>query len=958
MLSPGDAAYGATFTFTTAGGDWLDSGNWTPTGVPGAADLAKIRTNTAAVLTLNAGAMTIGGLLNDSSNVITLSNATADATNSTLTVVGLPDTPLLEMDRAVGSTVFTIQGANSGSGTGTLGLVLGASGDIRVETNTGSGPVFNISADISETGGSQSIRKTGTGTLNLAGANSFTGSIEIRRGRVQLDFGANPGNKLSSSGSLIFSGGTLFMSGNASQNVTQSVNGTYINAGQNAINIDVSDPGQMSATLNAGALNRSVGAYANINYTLNGSLPGSIPRVTTTTANNSFGILGGWLTVGNNDWAVNDGSGNIIPMPSGSYATKNDVTTWATNDNITNSGPFTGSLATDLTIGSLRFNDQLGNTVNIGAGNTLTVGSGGILLAFQTASTNSITGGNVTSGSGEMIITTGSNKTLALSSIVTDNGSTPVGMTKSGSGTLILNGAHTYSGPVHVNTGTLATNTLGMTGSPGGLGTSGTVFIGSGNIARVIYTGPTTSSDRDFVFGDGGAVIQVNTNGAVLTLSGSMTGAGSFTKGGGANSGVGSSSLIIVGAKTFGGPVTVNPGLLSVDTIAPIGQPSGLGTGTIDGTVTLGNGTAGTLQFAGTALNSSTDRTLQLGLPGGSNGGSINLSVTQNVTLQWDGNMFFNSGQPSSVNGTSITFNTGPTNVRPFTLESAGTIIFNGSIGTGTAVYGQLRKSGSGTVILGGSNNYAIGTTVNAGTLITNTNFSNGTITNVSSTVVTGLNVLAGAARVAQKATSNDPAGTTVVPSLNVGAGAQLDLTNNAMVLDYTAASPLATIQTYLTNGYNNGSWDGTTGINSSAAHTNNLVPGAHITALGYGEASALFSTFPALFAGENVDNTAVVIRYVNSGDANLDGSVDSVDFNLLASNFGGSGKQWIEADFNYDGAVDTTDFNLLASNFGETLASPAASPAVGTLVPEPAGIAIGLLMSVGLLRRSRRKSD
>src|SRR5205814_7074794 len=53
-------------------------------------------------------------------------------------------------------------------------------------------------------------------------------------------------------------------------------------------------------------------------------------------------------------------------------------------------------------------------------------------------------------------------------------------------------------------------------------------------------------------------------------------------------------------------------------------------------------------------------------------------------------------------------------------------------------------------------------------------------------------------------------------------------------------------------------------------------------------------------------------------GDANLDGSVDTIDFNILAANFSdNSAPGWGAADFNGDGSVDTTDFNLLASNFG-----------------------------------------
>src|SRR5205823_14328568 len=104
--------------------------------------------------TINAGAMTIGGLFNDTSNVITLSNATTGSTNSTLTIAGLAGTPVIDMDRAVAATAFTIQGANSSTGTGTPGLILGASGDMHVDTNTGAGPTLAISADVSETGGS------------------------------------------------------------------------------------------------------------------------------------------------------------------------------------------------------------------------------------------------------------------------------------------------------------------------------------------------------------------------------------------------------------------------------------------------------------------------------------------------------------------------------------------------------------------------------------------------------------------------------------------------------------------------------------------------------------------------------------------------------------------------------------------------------------------------------------
>src|SRR5206468_3676501 len=123
-------------------------------------------------------------------------------------------------------------------------------------------------------------------------------------------------------------------------------------------------------------------------------------------------------------------------------------------------------------------------------------------------------------------------------------------------------------------------------------------------------------------------------------------------------------------------------------------------------------------------------------------------------------------------------------------------------------------------------------------------------------------------------------------------------------------------------------------------------------TALGYGESSVLFSSFPANFSGVDVDCTAVLIRYTAFGDANLDGTVDTTDFNNLASNFSGSGKVWTQGDFNYDGTVDTTDFNLLASNFSFTVSGPGAL--ASSLVPEPASLSVLLVGSTFLSGRNR----
>jgi hypothetical protein len=178
----------------------------------------------------------------------------------------------------------------------------------------------------------------------------------------------------------------------------------------------------------------------------------------------------------------------------------------------------------------------------------------------------------------------------------------------------------------------------------------------------------------------------------------------------------------------------------------------------------------------------------------------------------------------------------------------------------------------------------------------------------------------------------------------------RLDLTDNAMIVDYTVASPLQDIRAQIRSGYNNGSWNGQ-GIVTSAGNASNF-------GLGYGEASAIGS--PASFLGENIDNTTALVRFTRFGDANLDGQVNLQDFNRLAGAFGTTGTGlWTQGDFNYDGNVNLIDFNRLASNFGLSAAGPTVTPddwaRLGAAVPEPASIGAVAMGAVALLRRRRR---
>ncbi len=154
--------------------------------------------------------------------------------------------------------------------------------------------------------------------------------------------------------------------------------------------------------------------------------------------------------------------------------------------------------------------------------------------------------------------------------------------------------------------------------------------------------------------------------------------------------------------------------------------------------------------------------------------------------------------------------------------------------------------------------------------------------------------------------------GSSVVTALSISGNGVLDVTNNALFIDFGSASdPISTIAGYIVTGYNDGAWNGL-GIASSAAALN--------SAYGLGYADGADRVVSGLSSGR------VEVMYTLYGDANLDGKVDSADFGILADSYGDSDAVWDQGDFNYDGKVDSADFGLLASNYGQTSTGPAVS--------------------------------
>ncbi len=299
--------------------------------------------------------------------------------------------------------------------------------------------------------------------------------------------------------------------------------------------------------------------------------------------------------------------------------------------------------------------------------------------------------------------------------------------------------------------------------------------------------------------------------------------------------------------------------------------------------------------------------------------GPASISVDVPITL---GNLNFN-------NANSYTL-TGPTGL---TME----------VSTGSAQIGVVAGSHSVTTAVALTNNATVD--VASGAALSMLGGVSGVTAqlsktgagqlNIGSVSVSAIDVSGGTVRLQNNGTAS---GLVSTKSLTLTAATSLDVTNNAVTVDYDGISPLADLRALIQSAFAAGAWTGD-GVKTTLGTT---------FGVGYAEASSL-SVVPGLFG--STDSSTVVMRGTLYGDANLSGSVSLDDFTALAANFGLSGN-WINGDFNYDGLIDLNDFTPLAANFGLSVSADGARSAV----PEPGAIALGAML-IGMCSLRRRRS-
>lgn len=579
----------------------------------------------------------------------------------------------------------------------------GTNSPTRVDTTGGS---IALSGALSGTG---SLRKLGTGTLTLSGANTYAGTTTVSNGALVVNgthtgggaytvvggailggagtinaaVGLQPGGRLENGSSNTF--GTLTMGSLQFSNATMRallgaapafrVTGTngFAAAGTNSIELSsISATGTYVVVDYAGTLDPAVFASLTLSTTQR--------RLGATLVNNT-GNTSVDLVVTNLDtlkWtgAVN-GAWDINTTTNWQYVSDGVPSGFAQSDRI-----LFDDTATNFTV-------------------TAVEGVAPALIAMSNNAASYTVGGGAIAGA--------------------------CAFQKSGTGTVAMAGANTFAGAVTISGGKVIVSTLANGGSASGIGASGAAAANLAlNGGTLEYTGLSVGIDRGLTAGAAGATVAVSNAATTLTMGGQVAGTGALTKGG---SGV----LYLNGNNAYTGATTINAG-----------------------TLTLNNAGGGAYTYSGGTISINNASTLRISYTGhdqywfngktfvfDSQGGGVIDTVPGINFVVWGGSIFRTTGGAENRI-------TGPKGVNLHNSDSVTLDVTRGSNACDLTVScplwngGGVVKTGSGIASLSATNSYTGATLVNAGTLLVN-GWIPGAATVATNAVLGGVGAIGGA---------------------------------------------------------------------------------------------------------------------------------------------------------------------------------------------------------------------
>ena len=619
------------------------------------------------------------------------------------------------------------------------------------DSNGGANYVANVNAFYgATTTGTQSAAFSGTGYFNFNGSgqtytldkvNTYTGETQIDAGTVAV------------TGSLDDSSMIFIGSGANSANAALSLSGTTTLA--NNIQINVSTGSGTRDLIKADATSQTIAG----NITNNRA---STINVTNSGGNlNLSGVLGGGSAI------TKAGAGTLV-LSGASANTNSGGLTVTAGEVVFNKSANTAATGSGVTVNS-------GAVLTMGAANqfggsaldldgTLNLGGFNQNLALFNSGTGTINlgGGTLTNNNG--------NFTDTFSGSIAGNGN----FVKAGTGTLILTAGSSFTGSTTVSGGALEIQ------SATGLGTTaGITTVSDGSALKLFNATSMTIEEALTLSGTGVNGI----DGALYNVGGNNTVSGAISLG--ANTRIGATAgSLSVGAIAGGNHVLFVGGSQNTTISGALG---GNGNTQNDTTTSLYKDGGGLLTLSGNNTYSGdtrvTEGTLTVASGGNLGNGTSDVYVSAGANLNVNANAEIASLRESG------SFNKG-TN----TIGSGVTLTVSGNdysaLSTSIRGEGNLIKSGTGTMILVGTQDRTGTTTVSGGRLQSDTALSTTSITVSGGEFATTVaNVVADTTAVAVNSGTYTVGGSDTIGALSGSGGSVAISSGNTLTTSFNSAA-------------------------------------------------------------------------------------------------------------------------------------------------------------------------